>query len=139
MIELTTLTRARKTLQPDRRRSTEAVTSRFGVVPRHGTAADLRWFEASPGYMLHVVNAWEVGHEIVELANDPFITNTVPEWSFSLPPLVPNGCSNVLETGDPLERAIFQAQRFGFTYPLQDEAFLSWFARQTPSIGYAGR
>jgi hypothetical protein len=80
-----------------------------------------------------------LGHEIVELANDPFITNTVPEWSFSLPPLVPNGCSNVLETGDPLELAIFQAQRFGFTYHLQDEAFLSWFARQTPSIGYAGR
>jgi len=39
--------------------------TRFGVIPRHGTAADLRWFEASPTYMLHVVNAWEDGDEIV--------------------------------------------------------------------------
>lgn len=33
--------------------------SRFAVVPRHGRAQDIRWFEASPRYMLHVVNAWE--------------------------------------------------------------------------------
>lgn len=33
--------------------------SRFAVIPRHGTAEQIRWFEASPRYMLHVVNAWE--------------------------------------------------------------------------------
>ena len=27
----------------------------------------------------------------------------------------------------------------GLTYHLQDAAFLSWFARQSPSIGYGGR
>jgi carotenoid cleavage dioxygenase len=33
--------------------------SRFAVVPRHGSAQDIRWFEADPRYMLHVANAWE--------------------------------------------------------------------------------
>ena len=35
------------------------IPSRFGIVPRYGKASELRWFEASPGYMLHAVNAWE--------------------------------------------------------------------------------
>ncbi len=39
--------------------------SRFAIVPRHGTADDIRWFEAKPTYMLHVVNAWEEGQTIV--------------------------------------------------------------------------
>jgi len=33
--------------------------TRFGIVPRYGKASELRWFEASPTYMLHAVNAWE--------------------------------------------------------------------------------
>lgn len=35
------------------------IPSRFAVVPRHGTPDQIRWFEASPGYMYHVSNAWE--------------------------------------------------------------------------------
>ena len=32
---------------------------RFGVVPRHGPATDIRWFEDRPGMIFHVANAWE--------------------------------------------------------------------------------
>lgn len=39
--------------------------SRFGILPRHGNAGDIRWFEGKPAYMLHVVNAWEEGSEVV--------------------------------------------------------------------------
>jgi carotenoid cleavage dioxygenase-like enzyme len=39
--------------------------SRFAVLPRMGTDADVRWFETSPCYIYHVVNAWEDGDEIV--------------------------------------------------------------------------
>jgi carotenoid cleavage dioxygenase len=39
--------------------------TRFGILPRYGRASDVRWFEAKPIYMLHVVNAWEEGDEIV--------------------------------------------------------------------------
>jgi len=39
--------------------------SRFGVIPRLGTQEQLRWFEFTPGYVLHMVNAWEDGDWIV--------------------------------------------------------------------------
>ncbi|MFC4947074.1 carotenoid oxygenase family protein [Pseudonocardia sp. GCM10023141] len=39
--------------------------SRFAVIPRRGTASDVRWFEAAPCYIYHVVNAWEDGETIV--------------------------------------------------------------------------
>jgi carotenoid cleavage dioxygenase len=35
--------------------------SRFGVLPRHGDPDSVRWFEFEPGYVLHMVNAWEDG------------------------------------------------------------------------------
>jgi carotenoid cleavage dioxygenase len=35
--------------------------SRFGIIPRHGAASSVRWFEANPCYFYHVVNAWEEG------------------------------------------------------------------------------
>ena len=35
--------------------------SRFGVLPRRGGTDDVRWFEFEPGYVLHMVNAWEDG------------------------------------------------------------------------------
>jgi carotenoid cleavage dioxygenase-like enzyme len=39
--------------------------SRFGIIPRHGAAQDIRWFEADPTYILHFLNAYEEGDEIV--------------------------------------------------------------------------
>ncbi|MEE2664663.1 MAG: carotenoid oxygenase family protein [Myxococcota bacterium] len=39
--------------------------SRFGVVPRRGTSDEIYWFEFEPGYVLHMVNAWEEGDWIV--------------------------------------------------------------------------
>ncbi|GAC1633398.1 MAG: carotenoid oxygenase family protein [Nevskia sp.] len=38
--------------------------SRFALVPRNGHGA-ARWFEASPTYVLHWVNAWDDGDEVV--------------------------------------------------------------------------
>lgn len=39
--------------------------SRYGVIPRYGDGKTIRWFEGEPTYMLHTVNAWESGDEIV--------------------------------------------------------------------------
>ncbi|MEZ4400742.1 MAG: carotenoid oxygenase family protein [Kofleriaceae bacterium] len=39
--------------------------ARFGVMPRRGTGADVRWFEAAPTYVLHWINAYEDGDEVV--------------------------------------------------------------------------
>jgi carotenoid cleavage dioxygenase len=37
------------------------VPTRFGVLPRRGGTDEVRWFEFEPGYVLHMVNAWEDG------------------------------------------------------------------------------
>ncbi len=39
--------------------------ARFGVIPRHGQGSEIRWFEAEPCFVYHVVNAWEDGDEVV--------------------------------------------------------------------------
>lgn len=52
--------------------------SRFAVVPRYGTADQIRWFEAKPTYMLHVVNAWEDGDEVV-MVGTPYRMYETPE------------------------------------------------------------
>jgi len=39
--------------------------SRFALIPRHGTTADIRWFEADPTFVLHWTNAYEDGDEVV--------------------------------------------------------------------------
>lgn len=51
--------------------------SRFAVVPRYGSSSDIRWFEAKPNYMLHVVNAWEDGEEVV-MVGTPYRIHQMP-------------------------------------------------------------
>ncbi|MFX0574577.1 carotenoid oxygenase family protein [Nocardia nepalensis] len=39
--------------------------ARVGVLPREGTAADIRWFEVQPCYVFHPLNAYDDGRRIV--------------------------------------------------------------------------
>ncbi|MBL8554342.1 MAG: carotenoid oxygenase family protein [Phenylobacterium sp.] len=39
--------------------------SRFALIPRYGGPEDIRWFEARPCYVLHWLNAYEEGDEVV--------------------------------------------------------------------------
>ena len=39
--------------------------TRFAIVPRRGSTQEIRWFEAAPTFVLHWINAWEDGDEIV--------------------------------------------------------------------------
>jgi len=39
--------------------------SRIGVMPRHGSDADVRWFEVETGVVVHTANAWDDGDEVV--------------------------------------------------------------------------
>lgn len=43
----------------------EDMPSRFAILPRHGGNADIKWFEADPAYIYHVINCWEEGDEVV--------------------------------------------------------------------------
>jgi carotenoid cleavage dioxygenase-like enzyme len=42
-----------------------SMPSRFGVIPRYGSADEVRWFDADPCFIYHSVNAREEGDEIV--------------------------------------------------------------------------
>jgi len=39
--------------------------SRFAIIPRRGQPSDIRWFEAAPTFVLHWLNAYEEGDDIV--------------------------------------------------------------------------
>ncbi|HEX4602616.1 MAG TPA: hypothetical protein VH724_01360 [Candidatus Angelobacter sp.] len=80
-----------------------------------------------------------LSHEISEWMNDPFTNNIVPDWQF--PGLGAGSCSNLLETGDPVENLPspgFPVILHGFTYHPQTEALLQWFSRENPSSAIGG-
>ena len=39
--------------------------TRIGLIPRHATEDETRWFEVSACYVYHLINAWEEGDEVV--------------------------------------------------------------------------
>ena len=39
--------------------------TRFAIIPRRGRSDEVRWFEAKPTYVLHWINAYEDGDEVV--------------------------------------------------------------------------
>jgi carotenoid cleavage dioxygenase-like enzyme len=39
--------------------------ARIGVIPRHGRASEVKWFEAESCYVYHSINAYEAGDDIV--------------------------------------------------------------------------
>jgi carotenoid cleavage dioxygenase len=39
--------------------------ARFGIIPRYGNTAQVRWFEATCCYILHITNCFEDGDEVV--------------------------------------------------------------------------
>jgi hypothetical protein len=77
-----------------------------------------------------------LSHEVSEWMHDPFLSNTVPSWRSPLPlASLVYGCQSLLETADPMSDLAFDVNG----YQLSDEAFLSWFAHQTPSPGIDGQ
>ncbi|MDN5766167.1 MAG: carotenoid oxygenase family protein [Humibacillus sp.] len=43
----------------------KSLASRFAVIPRYGDGSTVRWFEAKPCYIYHVINSWESGDRII--------------------------------------------------------------------------
>jgi carotenoid cleavage dioxygenase len=46
----------------------KATPSRFGILPRHGEAGEIRWFETASCYSFHTLNAYESGDEVILIA-----------------------------------------------------------------------
>lgn len=43
----------------------DSMPARFAVLPRYGNPEDIKWFEAENTYVLHFLNAFEDGDEVV--------------------------------------------------------------------------
>jgi len=86
-----------------------------------------------------------ISHEIAEWADDPFVNNFVEPW---LTPTAPQyGCTNILETGDPVVGIGFAMGTNNFRqgpnpngtqsadgyYHPEDEVLLPWFMRVSPN------
>jgi hypothetical protein len=91
-----------------------------------------------------------LSHELVEWAADPFGTNEVPVWKSPVAPQY--GCSNLLETGDPVvgwgfaygsntfidpaDPSYSPSKPHGYgdgSYHASDEALLPWFFGLAPN------
>lgn len=86
-----------------------------------------------------------ISHEIAEWGDDPFVNNLVEPW---LTPTAPQyGCTNILETGDPVVGIGFamgtntfrqgpnpngSQSADGYYHP-EDEVLLPWFMRTAPN------
>ena len=117
---------------------TQAVqTYLFSAMISPGTFGDPR----IPGNGLSDIHAFS--HEVSEWYDDPFVNNIVQPWE-DLDFAPQYGCTNILETGDPVVGVWFplpknpQPGARRVWHP-EDEVHFSFFARQTPSIAYAGR
>ena len=55
--------------------------ARVGVMPREGTAADIRWFEVQPCYVFHPLNAYDDGDRVVlDVVRHPSSSPPGPAW-----------------------------------------------------------
>lgn len=101
------------------------------------------FFNPKTAWALQDIHA--LSHEIAEWADDPFTNNWVEPW---LTPTAPQyGCTNILETGDPVVGIGFAKGTNTFeqgptpngtqvadgSYHPEDEVFLPWFMRTSPS------
>lgn len=80
-----------------------------------------------------------LSHEVAEWYSDPLISNVVPRW---VQPESSVCFSNLLEVGDALQafaEPTFVVKSGDMEYHPQDVALFSWFAGQSPSIGFEGR
>jgi hypothetical protein len=101
--------------------------------------SDAGLFDPLPGQpQSYEADIHALSHEVSEWYADPFLSNEVVPWSSPLAPQY--GCTNLLETGDPVFGYGWnQPMPNGVTYHPEDEAFFSWFAHESPSRGFAGR
>ncbi len=115
--------------------------STCGVAGIHGSSSDAAgthvfawasWDDPSV-FVNHMANTSWMSNQLAATLNNPFATDTVPNWSIASQPQI--GCSDRFAVGAPLTGTFLTSG--GLEY--QDVADLSWFARQKPSIGFQGR
>lgn len=109
--------------------------TRFAILPRFGTAEDIQWFEADPTYVLHWMNAYEEGDEIV--LDGYFQDDPSPEPLPGMPTVVGKMMANIDQHSfkSKLHRWRFNLKTGAVTEGHLDERVLEF---GTFNQGYAG-
>ncbi|BBZ12674.1 carotenoid oxygenase family protein [Mycobacterium branderi] len=107
--------------------------ARVGIMPRTGTAADVRWFEVQPCYVFHPLNAFDDGDTVVlDVVRHPTMfasaaqpipdTQTLDRWTVNL------------TTGTVREERIDDTSQ---EFPRVDERLVGRRHRYGYAVGYA--
>src|SRR4051812_23860781 len=83
-------------------------------------------------------DVYVLSHEVAEWINDPYLTNSLPDWKDPARGVCFN---NLLEVGDPVEffaNPSFEVPVKGRTFHVTDVAGISWFAHDVPSRELGG-
>lgn len=77
-----------------------------------------------------------LSHEVAEWMDDPTGNNPTPAWGHTGQV---SGCQSNLEVGDPLSGTVQTiTMSNAYTYHVQELAFVSWFYKDSPSLGVNG-
>lgn len=111
----------------------KTLKSRFAVIPRYGNPNEINWFEADPTFVLHFMNAYEEGDEVI--MDGYFQKNPQPAPLQTMPEGFQKMGSNIdlhslethlhrwrfnLKTGETIEERLFDEDivEFGTINPL---------------------
>src|SRR5262249_21140511 len=75
-----------------------------------------------------------MSHELAERLDGPLGSNLAPGWKGGQA----TSCQFNLEVGDPVTGIAFEAPLGGTTYHPEDNVFVPWFARESPSSSVNG-
>lgn len=96
----------------------------FGSKPNQLTVAVAAY--SDPGiFNVPIEDIHALSHEIGAWMDAPFVNNRTPGWTGGQV----QGCSILLEVGDPVTGIAFTVTLHGFTYHPEDVVFLPWFAK----------
>jgi carotenoid cleavage dioxygenase-like enzyme len=109
--------------------------SRFGILPRHGDGAQVRWFEGPSCYVFHTLNAFEDGDEVVLDACRMGTTDVIA------PATRPTGPSNAVDGRHEDTHARLHRWRFNLATGAMREEALDDVASDFPRVhdGLVGR
>jgi carotenoid cleavage dioxygenase len=102
--------------------------ARYGILPRHGSNDDIKWFEMPAHYVFHTSNAYEDGDEIVLHACRLESTNVLQ------PGALPKGPYGYVTGGDSDPRAVMHRWRFNLETGAFKEEQIDDIATDFPRI-----
>lgn len=115
----------------------------FGVIPRNGTASDVRWFSCEARFMFHMMNAWTEGsklHADVTGANAtqfaPRLDGTLAPESDGVAPTFRRWTVDLSDNSSTISETLFDD--FACEFPRTDDRLSTYAYRHGYAVGSPG-